>query len=252
MSRYFCHAHPDVLTVVTRVVDARPGAVVLEDTPFHPGGGGQLVDRGVVRWNGGEVRVVGMDAAGGQLWHVLAAPVEISGAVEAAVDPQFREVMTQLHTGTHVLNALVFQEFHGALVTGAQLNADATARMDFDLPEADNDRLRHPLEAAINDVIRQDLPVRYAYVPAGDAAAEPGVIRNRSVAPPPDADGLVRVVEIVGLDRQACGGTHLASTGHSPPIRILRIDNKGRHNRRVRIGLERSVPNTTRRPEFFA
>jgi misacylated tRNA(Ala) deacylase len=242
MSRYFCHAHPDVLTVATRIVDTRPGAVLLEDTPFHPGGGGQLPDRGVVRWHGGEVGVAGMDAAGGHLWHVLATPVELSGAVEVAVDPEFRALMTQLHTGTHVLNALVFQEFHGALVTGAQLNADGTARMDFDLPAADNDRLRSPLEGAINDVIRQDLPLRYAYVPAGDAAAEPGLIRNRSVAPPPDAEGLVRVVEIVGLDRQACGGTHLASTGRSRPIRILKIDNKGRHNRRVYIGLVAAGP----------
>jgi misacylated tRNA(Ala) deacylase len=55
MSRYFCHAHPDVLTVATRAVDARPGAVLLADTPFHPGGGGQLHDRGVVRWIGGEI-----------------------------------------------------------------------------------------------------------------------------------------------------------------------------------------------------
>ncbi|MGH7279614.1 MAG: alanyl-tRNA editing protein [Candidatus Rokuibacteriota bacterium] len=240
MSRHFCHEHPEILTVATRVIDARPGAALLGETPFHPGGGGQLADRGVLRWSGGEVAVAGMEASGGQLWHVLAAPVEISGAVEAAVDPDFRDLMAQLHTGTHILNALVFQDFHGALVTGAQLNADGTARMDFDLPDADNDRLRGPLEAAINDVIRQDLPVRYCYVPADAAAAEPGLIRNRSVAPPPDADGLVRVVEIVGLDRQGCGGTHLASTGRSRPVRILKIDNKGRHNRRVRIGLATS------------
>ncbi|MGH7373633.1 MAG: alanyl-tRNA editing protein, partial [Candidatus Rokuibacteriota bacterium] len=63
------------------------------------------------------------------------------------------------------------------------------------------------------------------------------LIRNRSVAPPPAPDGTVRVVEIVGLDRQACGGTHLASTAGSRPLRILKIDNKGRHNRRVKIGL---------------
>jgi misacylated tRNA(Ala) deacylase len=79
--------------------------------------------------------------------------------------------------------------------------------------------------------------VRYQYVPADEAAAEPGVIRNRSVAPPREANGLVRLVEIVGLDRQACGGTHLASTRRGRPVRILKIDNKGRHNRRVRIGL---------------
>jgi misacylated tRNA(Ala) deacylase len=121
------------------------------------------------------------------------------------------------------------------------MNEDGTARMDFDLPDADNDRLR-ALEPEINDVIRQDLPVRYVYVTEADALAERGLIRNRSVAPPPAADGTVRVVEIVGLDRQACGGTHLASTAGSQPLRILKIDNKGRHNRRIKIGLTGEHP----------
>jgi misacylated tRNA(Ala) deacylase len=236
MARYFCHEHPDVLTLVSRAVDARPGAVALEQTPFHPGGGGQLCDRGVLRWSGGEVGVVGFESREGRLWHLLAAPVEPTGAVEVAVDPVFRTLMTELHTGTHVLNALVYQQFQGALVTGAQLNDDGTARMDFDLPDADNDRLR-ALEPAINDVIGQDLPLRFAYVPLAEAAAQPGLLRSKSVTPPPDEDGTVRIVEIVGLDRQACGGTHLASTARSRPLRILKIDNKGRHNRRVRIGL---------------
>ena len=79
--------------------------------------------------------------------------------------------------------------------------------------------------------------MNFAYVPMHEAHAEHGLIRSRSVAPPPTPDGKIRIVEIVGLDRQACGGTHLASTGQSPPIRILKVDNKGRHNRRVRIGL---------------
>jgi misacylated tRNA(Ala) deacylase len=236
MSRYFCHEYPELLLVETRVVDARPGAVLLEQSPFHPGGGGQLADRGVLRWAGGEVPVTGIEAADGRYWHLVAGPVELSGVVQAAVDPAFRSMMAQLHTDTHVLNALVFQRFQGALVTGAQLNEDGTARMDFDLPDADNDGLR-ALEPEINDVIRQDLPLRYAYVPEADALAEHGLIRNRSVAPPPASDGTVRVVEIVGLDRQACGGTHLASTGASRAVRILKIDNKGRHNRRIRIGL---------------
>jgi len=114
MSRYFCHEHPATLTVVTRVVDERPGAVLLETTPFHPGGGGQLADRGILRWRDGDITVVGMEESEGQLWHVFAAPVEVSGEVEASVDPVFRELMTQLHTGTHILNAIVFQEFRGA------------------------------------------------------------------------------------------------------------------------------------------
>lgn len=236
MAQYFCHDYPDVLTLETTVVDARPGAVVLDRTPFYPGGGGQLPDRGRLRAATGDVAVAGFEWADGRLWHRLAEPVEVSGAVEAVVDADFRAVMAQLHTGTHVLNALVFQQFAGALVTGAQLNQDATARMDFDLPGADNDRLQ-ALEPGINDVIRQDLPLRYAWVDADDARREPGLLRSRSVAPPPGPDGTIRVVEIVGLDRQACGGTHLASTGRSGSVRILKIDNKGRHNRRVVIGL---------------
>ena len=70
-----------------------------------------------------------------------------------------------------------------------------------------------------------------------EAQAEHGLIRSRSVAPPPTPDGTIRIVEIAGLDRQACGGTHLGSTGASVPVRILKIENKGRHNRRIRIGL---------------
>jgi misacylated tRNA(Ala) deacylase len=238
MTGLYCHEYPEVLDHESRVVDARPGAVVLEQTPFYPGGGGQLADRGRLAWTGGEVDVVGFESSDGRLWHLLAEPVELVGAVRASVDPAFRAMMTTLHTACHVVNALVFQQFQGALVTGAQMSDDGTARIDFDLPDADNDRLR-ALEAPINDVVRQDLPIRYAYVPMSEATAEPGLVRSRSVAPPPGDDGTLRIVEIVGLDRQACGGTHLLSTGRSRALRILKIDNKGRHNRRVRIGLDR-------------
>ena len=73
MTRYFCHEHPDTLVLETRVVNARPGAVILERSPFHPGGGGQLADRGMLRWSGGEVRVVGIEGTGEDFWHLLDA-----------------------------------------------------------------------------------------------------------------------------------------------------------------------------------
>ncbi len=232
----FCHEHPDTLVVQTDVADVRPGRVMLARSPFYPGGGGQLADRGLLRWASGEAKVTGFEIVEGKLWHLLDSQSEVAGSVEAEVDPAFRQIMRQLHTDTHILNAFVFQSFDGALVTGVQMYEDGTARMDFDVPGADNDRLRS-LEGPINDVIAQDIAVNFAYVPMGEAQAERGLIRSRSVAPRPTPDGKIRIVEIVALDRQACGGTHLASTGASPPVRILKIDNKGRRNRRVRIGL---------------
>ena len=113
------------------------------ETPFYPGGGGQLADRGVLRWDGGEAKVDRLrvlSAASSGICSTRQA--ELTGSVEAAVDPDFRRTMRQLHTGTHILNAFVFQSFDGALVTGVQMAEDGTARMDFDVPGADNDRLR--------------------------------------------------------------------------------------------------------------
>jgi misacylated tRNA(Ala) deacylase len=237
MTRAFYHEHPDVLTLATDIVDAQPGRVLLAQSPFFPGGGGQLADKGLVRWSGGEARVTGFDKVGGRLWHVLEdTAAEPHGPVEAVVDADFRLMMTQMHTGTHILNAVIFQEFNGALVTGVQMNDDGTARMDFDLPDVDNGRLR-AVEGPINDAIRRDLTVSDSYIPLDDAYEEHGLIRTRSAAPPPTLDGKIRIVEIQDLDRQACGGTHLASTGRSGLIRIMKIDNKGRRNRRVKIGL---------------
>jgi misacylated tRNA(Ala) deacylase len=235
-SRFLCHEAPDLHEFEATVLDTRPGAVALSRSAFYPGGGGQPADRGVLRWVGGVARVERLEAEGDLLWHVLREPVVVEGTVEGVVDAAFRRQMCQLHTDLHLVNALVFQAFDGALVTGAQIGDDGTARIDLDLPGADNARLR-ALEPAVNDAIRQDLAVRQVYVPTEVALAERGLLRSRSVAPPPQADGTIRVVEIAGLDRQACGGTHLASTGQSPPVQILKVDNKGRHNRRIRIGL---------------
>ncbi len=142
MSHLFCHDHPDTLTVETEIADAWPGRVVLSRSPFYPGGGGQLADRGVLRWNGGEAAITGFEYTNGKLWHLLDTQAEVAGKVEAAVDADFRRLMRQLHTDTHILNALVFQSFNGALVTGVQMAEDGTARMDFDVSDADNDRLR--------------------------------------------------------------------------------------------------------------
>ncbi len=236
MSQYLCHESPDLLEVETEIVKAEPGRVLLSRSSFYPGGGGQPADRGFLRWSGGETAITGIEANGGRMWHLLADPVTPSGSAMAEVDPVFRSQMRRLHTALHIANALVFEEFDGALVTGVQMSDNGVARIDFDLPDADNERLR-ALEPAINDVVRQDLSVGTALVPLSEAAQEEGTLRSKAVTPPPQTDGQVRIVEIEGLDRQACGGTHLTSTGQAGDLKILKVENKGRHNRRLRIGL---------------
>lgn len=234
--RLYCHDFPETFSLATEVVESRPGRVRLAQTPLYPGGGGQLADRGLLRSGMGDVAITGSEYAEGGLWHLLADQSEISGSVEAQVDRDFRQMMREMHTATHILNALVFQKFNGALVTGVQMNDDGTARMDFDVPEADNDILR-AMEAPLNDYARQNLPVRCVYEPLEQVQATHGLIRSRSVAPPPTDDGLIRIVEIEGIDRQACGGTHMEATGGIRPVKIMKIENKGRHNRRIRLGL---------------
>lgn len=236
MSRYLCHVEPELLEFEAEVVGVQPGAVLLDRSAFYPGGGGQLPDRGRLVWKGGAATVTAVFEEGGRFWHRITGGEPPLGGVRAEIDREFRATMRQLHTDLHILNALVYREFNGALVTGAQIGDDRTARVDFDLPDADNERLRG-LEREVNDVIRSGLRVRDYYASEAEVRAEPALLRSRSVAPPPLPDGTVRIVEIADLDRQACGGTHLTSTAESAPIRILKVDNKGRHNRRVRIGL---------------
>jgi len=238
MAVYLCHEHPDLLEHDAEVVSARPGAVVLSRSALHPGGGGQVCDTALLETSAGEVAITGIEGADGQYWHLLDDPtVELSGSVTVRIDPERRSLVSQLHTDSHILNALVFERFPGTLVTGAQINADGTGRMDFDLSAIDNDVLRG-LDVAVNDIIRREIAVNSVYVDASEAAASEGLVRSLSVAPPPTPDGQLRIIDIEGVDRQACGGTHLANTGQSAPFRITKVENKGKRNRRIRFELD--------------
>jgi len=217
------------------VLDARPGAVLLGQCVAFPGGGGQLPDAAILRWDKGEAAVTGVTADERGWWHSFDPVAEPEGEVEVSVDAGLRGLMRELHTLAHVANSVVFREFNGALLTGAQLSGDGTFRLDFDLPGSDADRLRM-LAGPINDVVQADLAVRAFFMPWDEANAVPGLFRSKAVSPPRQDDGNVRIVEIGDLDRQGCGGTHLSSTGQARRVRILKVDNKGRQNRRVKIG----------------
>lgn len=236
MSVYLCHEQPDLLVFESSVLNTRAGAILLSRSALHPGGGGQVSDRATVKHQHGIANIVSVSLESDGYWHLLDQPIELNGTVEVCIDADHRSRVSQLHTDTHILNALVYQSFAGALVTGCQINGNGVARMDFDLPEADNERLR-ALEPAVNEIIRRGVDVRALYVSTEEARATPGLVRSMSVAPPPTPDGRLRVIDIADVDRQACGGTHLSNTAQSGLIRITKIENKGRHNRRIRIAL---------------
>ena len=237
MAVYLCHEQPDLYEHGATVLDAAPGRVVLDRSAFHPGGGGQVCDAGTLEHAGGIVTLRGIEAAGDVVWHVLDAEIVLAGDVVVRVDADHRSRVAQLHTDSHVLNAVVYDRWPGTLVTGAQINADGTGRMDFDLSEVDNDALRG-LDAAVNDVIASGADVRSVYVDAADAASVAGLVRSLSVAPPPTPDGRLRIIEIDGVDRQACGGTHLSNMAQSAPFRITKVESKGKRNRRIRFALD--------------
>lgn len=251
MPRLFCQEFPETLVVCTTVLDRDATGIQVACSPFFPGGGGQLADRGWVR--GADLPTQGLavtgilpDPVGAQAWLHLAALPDAAGPavawpepgtpVELTVDAPFRHMQAELHTLAHLVNSLVFTTCNGALLTGAQLGDDATLRMDFDLPEVDNGVLR-ALADPLRMEIQRDREIRTRFLPRHEAQSIPGLFRSKAVAPPEQADGQVRVVEIVGLDQQACGGTHLPSTGRIRSPRIVKIENKGRHNRRIRLAV---------------
>jgi misacylated tRNA(Ala) deacylase len=238
MAVYLCHQFPDLHEHDAQVVDAAPGRVCLDRSALHPGGGGQVSDTGWIEHAGGVVAISGVETVDDVVWHVLAEPVELAaGPVVVRVDAERRARVAQLHTDSHILNAIVFERFPGTLVTGAQINDDGTGRMDFDLTEVDNDVLRS-LDVAVNEIIRLGVEVRSTYVDASQADAVAGLVRSLSVAPPPTPDGQLRIIDIDGVDRQACGGTHLSNTGQSRPLRITKVESKGKRNRRIRFALD--------------
>jgi misacylated tRNA(Ala) deacylase len=228
--------HPHQHELEIDVLGARPGAVLLARSPFYPGGGGQLPDRGTIAWNGRTRQVTGFEPAANGLWHLIDADVAPEGRVVMRIETPFRRLMCEQHTVAHLVNSAVYKLFDGALLTGVRMTAADEFSIDFDLPTLSSEQLR-AVEDAVNAAIADDRPVRAFDMAYEDAEATAGLFRAKSVAPPRQADGLIRIVDIEGLDQQACGGTHLASTGHARRIRILKIDNKGRQNRRLRIGL---------------
>ncbi len=214
------------------VVSAEPGAIRLDRSVFYPTGGGQPGDTGVLRLaDGREVEIVDTvkGALPGDIIHVPAddAPLPAPGeAVTAELDWQRRHRLMRMHTCLHLVCAVI-----DGPVTGGQIS-DGKGRLDFDLSEIPLGK--EDITAAINRLIDEDHPANSRWVDDAELETNPELVKTMSVAPPRD-QGRVRLLDIEGVDLQACGGTHVARTGEIGKVRVAKIENKGRHNRRVVI-----------------
>jgi len=215
------------------VLDAGQDGIVLDRSAFYPGGGGQPPDHGVLLWGGVQTRIEGVRK--GDEEYLIPAdgdPVPPPGtAVRGALEDDRRTALMRTHSGLHVLCGVVFRDY-GSPVTGGNMEP-FTARMDFDLPEVPAG-FKESVEAACNTEISAGRPIDVRTLPRDEALAIPDIIRTATNLIPVDVPD-VRIVDIVGLDQQADGGTHVASTSQIGKIQVLKVENKGKGFRRLRI-----------------
>ena len=217
-----------------KVVNVEGSLITLDQTAFYPTGGGQPNDTGLMRWDGGEGRVVDVSKKTGPVTHKLEAPVPAVGTVvHGVLDWDRRYTFMRYHSALHVLCGIVYHNY-GGLVTGGQIYPER-ARMDFDLQDLNPERVKE-LEAECNRVIQAGRPITINFLKREDAMKHPDLIRTKINLLPTNINE-VRVVEIEGLDVQADGGTHVANTKEIGGIRVTKTDNKGRINRRMEITL---------------
>jgi misacylated tRNA(Ala) deacylase len=215
------------------VLHSDQDGIVLDRSAFYPGGGGQPPDAGVLLWGGVQTRITGA-RKGDELYLIPAEgdPLPPPGStVSGALEDDRRTALMRTHSGLHVLCGVVFRDY-GALVTGGNMET-LTARMDFDLPDLP-EGFKDAVEAACNAEITADRRIDVRVLPRAQAFELPDIIRTATNLVPEDVED-VRIVDIVGLDQQADGGTHVASTKHIGRIEVAKIENKGRGFRRLRI-----------------
>ncbi len=216
-------------------VDTDDGRVLLDRTVFYPGGGGQPPDTGTILIGDDRLAVTHVAQDGSGVWHWLEGGIPPrSTAVRGEVDWERRYRLMRTHTAMHALCGVVWERFQSP-VTGGNMNP-GEGRLDFELPNWDPEN-KLPLEAALNEALERALPVEVSFLPREEADHDPSLIRTKVNLLP---SGLreVRVIDIVGLDRQADGGTHVASTAEVGSVRIAKIESKGRGFRRIRLALD--------------
>ena len=206
--------------------------IQLDRTLFYPTGGGQPGDRGTLTGADGQVYEI-VDTRKGEIpdsvLHLLAEGADapaVGSSVTAAIDWTYRHRLMRMHTCMHLVCSIV-----PGSVTGGQIS-DGKARLDFDVPGDSLDK--DAITAKLNELIAGGHAVETRWITDEELAAKPELVRTMSVKPPTGA-GRIRLLDIVGVDLQPCGGTHIRNTAEIGPVVVTKIENKGRQNRRINI-----------------
>lgn len=227
---YLRDAHQRTVEATVTAVDPDGRRVALDQTVFYATGGGQPHDTGVLA----DLPVDEVRKDGDEVWHTLGGdgPLPAVGdRVTGTVDWDRRHALMRTHTALHVLCGVIWNEWQ-VPVTGGNMEP-LSARMDFEfdpLPEGFGPRI----EELVNAELARDRPIEVSFLPREEALGDPDLIRTK-VSLIPESVPEIRVVDIVGLDKQADGGTHVASTAEVGRLRVVKTESKGKGNKRIRI-----------------
>ncbi|MGO9559208.1 MAG: alanyl-tRNA editing protein [Acidimicrobiales bacterium] len=227
---YLEDAYLDSVDSTVLATDDGGARVALDRTVFYATGGGQPHDTGSLD----TARVVDVRSEGQVVWHTLEGPLPAPGeSVQSRIDWERRHQLMRTHTALHILCGVIWNDY-GTAVTGGNMEP-LTARMDFEfdpLPEG----FASVIEERVNEEIALARPIVVSFIDRAAAAVDEALIRTKTNLVP-DYVARVRIVDIVGLDVQADGGTHVRTTGEVGHVRVVKTESKGKGNKRIRIAL---------------
>lgn len=236
MTELLCQSDAYLKEFDATVTAVNGDQVALDRTAFYPRGGGQPSDAGMLRAGPDEYRVLEVKKQAGEVWHKLdrAAAFAVGAQVHGAIDWERRYKLMRTHTALHILCGMMFRDY-GVSVTGGDMEPLA-ARMDFEL-EHMSATFAQEVEEKVNAEIAAARDIRVKILPREEAFKIPDLIRTKINLLPPEIQE-VRTVEIVGLDLQADGGTHVANTREVGHVKVVGHESKGKINKRLRIAVE--------------
>jgi misacylated tRNA(Ala) deacylase len=232
MSEWLFHTDSYLREFHARVTAVQEKRIALDRTAFYPTGGGQPCDRGLLSANGRQWPVVNVKKEGEEIWHEIEGePPAVGVEVTGQLDWERRYALMRTHTALHMLAGVIWRDY-GALVTGGNMEP-LRARMDFEF-ESMRRELVEEIEEKVNAEIAAARPINVKILPREEAFAIPDLIRTK-INLLPEGIPQVRIVDIVGLDLQADGGTHVANTREVGRIKISDYKSKGKINKRLEI-----------------